>query len=180
MRKAMCLVMVCLFVSVLALASGALAISKKEIVNTEWEATGSAKFKNPETKDYYGAMVGAIGIVKITATDVEGTFAPMVVSGLEALGEVTVLAGATAIWTMDNWTKDGDILTSNTGSVLITAPGGGEILSFESDEMTMKITFITELSFTGKIKYIDDDGALNVIKIVGKKLGQLPQLPVPE
>ncbi len=174
MRKATCLVMVCLFVSVLALASGALAISKKEIVNTEWEATGRAKFKDAETGDYLGAMVGAIGIVKITATDVEGTFAPMVVSGLNELGVAEVLAGATVIWTMDNWTKDGDILTSNTGSVLITVPGVGEILSFESDEMNMKLTFITETSFTGKIKYIDDAGAKNVIKIVGKKLGQLP------
>ena len=128
MRKAMCLFMVCLFVSVLALASGALAISKAKILNTEWEVTGSAKFKDPDTKVYLGGMVGGIGIVKITATDVVGTFAPMVISGFEALGEATVLAGATAIWTMDNWTKDGDILTdseSSTGTVTITVPGVG-------------------------------------------------------
>ena len=128
MRKAMCLFMVCLFVSVLALASGALAISKKEIINTEWEVTGSAKFKDPDTKVYLGGMVGGIGIVKITATDVVGTFAPMVISGLEGnLGEATVLAGATAIWTMDNWTKDGDILTdseSSTGTVDNHCSGG--------------------------------------------------------
>lgn len=183
MKKSTCLVMVCLLVTVFAFASSALAIGKKKIINTEWEATGSAKFKDPETKVYLGAMVGGIGIVKITDTDVEGTFAPMVVSGLDvdsggaAPGVATVLAGATAIWTMENWTKDGDILTSNTGSVVITVPGLGDIVNFSSEEMTMKINFITETSFTGKIKYIDDDGALNVIKLVGKKLGQLPVIP---
>ena len=177
MKKVTCLVMVCILVSVLALASSALAISKAKIVNTEWEATGSAKFKDAETGVYLGAMVGGIGIVKITATDVEATFAPMVVSGLNGLGVAEVLAGATAFWEMNDWTKDGDILTSNTGSILITAPGVGTILFYESEEMTMKITFITETSFTGKIKYIDGEDAKNVIKIVGKKLGQLP---VPE
>mgnify|MGYP001198249270 CR=1 FL=1 len=177
MKKSTCLVIVCLLVSVFAFASSALAIGKKEIINTEWEATGSAKFKDPETKVYLGAMVGGIGILKITETDVEGTFAPMVVSGLYGLGVAEVLAGATAIWTMEDWTKDGDILTSNTGSVVITVPGLGEIVNFSSEEMTMKITFITETSFTGKIKYIGDDGALNVIKLNGKKLGQLPVVP---
>jgi len=49
MRKTTCLVMVCLLVSVLALASGALAISKAKIVNTEWEITGSSKSYDAET-----------------------------------------------------------------------------------------------------------------------------------
>jgi len=176
MRKATCLVMVCLLVSVLALASGALAISKAKIVNTEWEATGSGKFKNPDTGDYLGAMVGGIGIVKITDTEVVATFAPMVASGLEGPGEATVLAGGTASWTMDDYTKAGDILTSSTGSVEIKNSAGITVFSYSGD-MTSKIEFKTETSLTGKIKYIDDDGALNLIKIVGKKLGQLP---VPE
>ncbi|MBW1792435.1 MAG: hypothetical protein JRJ14_09325 [Deltaproteobacteria bacterium] len=174
MRKVTCLVMVCLLVSVLALASGALAISKKKILNTEWEVTGSAKFYHPVTGDYLGSMVGGIGIAIIGEKDIVGTFAPMVISGLTGLGEATVIAGATAIWTMDDWTKDGDVLRAITGSVVITPPGGGEpIVDYEGD-MTVKITFLTETTLKGKIKYTGDDGVQNVVKLTGKLLGQLP------
>ena len=152
MRKATYLVMVCLLVSVLALASGALAISKAKIVNTEWEVTGSAKFYHPVTGDYVGSMVGGIGIAVIGETDIVGTFAPMVASGLDGLGEVSVIAGATAIWTMDAWTKDGDVLTASNGSVLITPPGGGDPIVDYEGPMTAKITFLTDTSFKGKLK----------------------------
>jgi hypothetical protein len=162
-------------VSVLALASGALAISKAKIVNTEWEVKGTAKYYDAETGDYLGSMVGGIGIAIIDNTDIKATFAPMVASGLPPLGDPMVLAGATAIWTMNDWTKDGDILRSTFGSVEMKDPLGNTIIFYEGD-MTIKITFITETSFKGKIKFTDNDGAKNVIKIVGKKLGQLPVL----
>lgn len=175
MRKATCLVMVCLLVSVLALASSALAISKAKIVNTEWEVTGSAKFYHP-VMGYVGSMVGGIGIVIIGDTDIEGTFAPMVVSGLTGLGEALVIAGATAIWTMNDWTKDGDILRSTFGSVEVKDPSDNTIAEY-SGEMTGKITFITETSLKIKIKYIGYDGDQTVVKFVGKLLGKLPVVP---
>ena len=179
MRKATCLVMVCLLVSVLALASGALAISKKKIVNTEWEVTGSAKYYNPVTGDYLGSMVGGIGIAIIRDTDIEATFAPMVASGIIELGEGLVIAGATAIWTIDDWTKDGDVLRAITGSVVINDPLGNELVSY-TDDMTVKITFLTDTSFKGKLKYISADGAQNVVKLIGKLLGKLPDTEDPE
>ena len=45
--------------------------------------------------------------------------------------------------------------------------------------MTAKITFLTETTLKGKIKYFSDDGAQNVVKFTGKLLGQLPG-PEPE
>jgi len=41
-------------------------------------------------------------------------------------------------------------------------------------DMTFKLTFLTDTSFKIKLKYINPPGVKNVVKAVGKKLGQLP------
>ena len=121
-------------------------------------------------------MVGGIGIAIIDDTDIWLTLAPMAVSGLTGLGESTVIAGAMAILAIVDYVKDGDVLRASIGSVLIIHPGGGEPLVDYSGEMTTKLTFLTETSL--KIITVLDviTSATAKIKIVGKKLGQLPVL----
>lgn len=177
MKKAVCLLMICLLVLFFGLGSDAIAKKKKKkrlkitkayLVGTEWEIKGTGRDYDCDTGEYLGSMVGGIGLAVFGDPEATGTVAPMVST------DMGVVAGARADYILDDYTVSANTVRSDSGSVEISAPGVGVIEEYEGP-IDAVFKFTKNTIFTGTVQYTDDVRCVEtIINVSGRMLGRFP------